>query len=416
MLAALGDPQRSFRVVHVGGTNGKGSVAATIASILTRAGHRTGLYTSPHLCTFRERIRFDGRAIGEAALLAAAERAWPLVERETPSFFEATTVIAFEAMAEAGVDVAVVEVGLGGRLDATNVVQADAVVITNIGRDHVEYLGGTLEAIALEKAGIIKGGAPVVTAEPRPRLLSIFAERAAAVGAPLVPLERAAVADVRTALDGTRFRMRTRRWGDVALHTPLLGRHQAVNAALAVHALDVAPAELAATPADVVAGVAAVRWPGRLQVESIGPASWVFDAAHNPAGVEALLAALAELPLPPPLRVVAGILGDKDWEAMLTPLAARADSLILTTAPSTPPERRWDPALAGERLRGAAAATVRVEPEFTRALDAARAAAEAEGGTVLVTGSFHTVGDALASLGMAPDGADLYLPPQPSAV
>ena len=147
LLASVGDPQRRFRSVHIGGTNGKGSVSATIASVLGAAGHRTGLYTSPHLCTFRERIQIQGEPISETALVDAARRLWPAVRREEPSFFEATTAIAFLAFAEAGVEIAAVEVGLGGRLDATNVVEPEVAVITNIARDHAEYLGETLEAI-----------------------------------------------------------------------------------------------------------------------------------------------------------------------------------------------------------------------------------------------------------------------------
>jgi dihydrofolate synthase/folylpolyglutamate synthase len=185
LLAGVGDPHTRFPTLHVGGTNGKGSVAATLASVLAAGGRRVGLYTSPHLCTFRERIQIDGRAITEAALLAAAERLWPAIGRERPSFFEATTAIALLALAEADVDVAVVEVGLGGRLDATNVITPEVCVLTNVSLDHVQYLGSTVEAVAREKAGIIKAGVPVVTGEWQGVAHDVFRWRAAEVRAPL---------------------------------------------------------------------------------------------------------------------------------------------------------------------------------------------------------------------------------------
>src|SRR5690606_29480790 len=164
LLAAVGDPHRSYRTLHAGGTNGKGSVAATLASVLGQTGALAGLYTSPHLCTFRERIQIGGAPIGEEQFVAAATRLWPHILRESPSFFEATTAIAFLALAEAGVEVAAIEVGLGGRLDATNVIRPDVVALTNVALDHAQYLGDTIEAVAREKAGIIKAGVPVVTA------------------------------------------------------------------------------------------------------------------------------------------------------------------------------------------------------------------------------------------------------------
>jgi dihydrofolate synthase/folylpolyglutamate synthase len=179
LLSAVGDPHTAYATIHVGGTNGKGSVAATIAGILHAAGHRTGLYSSPHLTTFRERIRIDGTPIEEAALLAAAERLWPHIRATEPSFFEATTAIGFLALADAGVDVAVIEVGLGGRLDATNVIAPVLSVLTNVSLDHVQLLGNTVEEVAREKAGIIKPGTPALTAETDLLVLEIFRARTA---------------------------------------------------------------------------------------------------------------------------------------------------------------------------------------------------------------------------------------------
>ncbi len=416
LLSGVGDPHRRFRVVHVGGTNGKGSVSATAAAILARAGHRTGLYTSPHLCSFRERIRIDGRAIGEPELLDSAARLWPAVLAEGPTFFEATTAIAFDALAHAGVEIAVVEVGLGGRLDATNVVAPDVAVITNVERDHVEYLGDTLSAIAREKAGIIKAGVPVLTGEPRDGIAEQLARRAAELGAPFHRLLAAEVRNAETSLDGTRFELDTGVWGPLRLHTPLPGLHQALNAALAVRAVELLPEPLRPVRADVLAGVASVRWPGRLQVERTPDGLWLFDAAHNPSGMAALTEALDVLEPPRPRVGVVAILRDKDWGEMLAGLGDRVDELVLTEAPTAPEGRRWDPAAAARvaAARGVGA-RVRVEPDLPAALRRARASAGA-GGTVVVTGSFHTVGDALALLGWAPDGADAALPPSVGAV
>jgi dihydrofolate synthase/folylpolyglutamate synthase len=411
LLRAAGDPHRRYRVLHVGGTNGKGSVSATIAAVLRAAGFRTGLYTSPHLCTFRERIQMDGRPLEEAALVAAAERIWPTVLREGASFFEATTAIAFLAFADAGVEAAVVEVGLGGRLDATNTVSPELVILTNVSLDHVQYLGSTLEAVAWEKAGIIKPGVPVITAEASAEVREVFRRRAEEVGAPFHALDGTEIADVRVGLDGTRFRLRTTAWGELALHTPLIGAHQAVNAALAVRALELLPAARRPDREAVLRGVRSVRWPGRLQIEQIEGRTWIFDAAHNSAGVAALAAALTSLPLPRPLVALVGVLSDKDWGEMLPVLARVADALVLTTPPSAPEHRRWDPEAV---LRGLALPAAEAIPDFEAAL--AHARAKAGDGSVLVTGSFHTVGDALIQLGRAPFGADAPLPaPSPAA-
>jgi dihydrofolate synthase / folylpolyglutamate synthase len=402
MLADAGDPHLSMRVLHVGGTNGKGSVAAHMESVLREDGRRVALYSSPHLCTFRERIRIDGRAIGADALLAAARRLWPSIRRESPSFFEATTVIALLAMADAGADTAVVEVGLGGRLDSTNVVEPDVVVLTNVSLDHVQLLGPTLADVAREKAGIIKGSAPVVTGETAEPALGIFRTAAAAAGAALRVLQPGRLSGVETGLDGTRLTLHDSAWGRLDLHSPLPGAHQAVNAALAVLGLG----ELRDRPsaAAVRAGVRTTRWHGRLQVEQVDGVSWVFDVAHNVAGVEAMVSALRALPLPRPVTARIGVLGDKDWANMLTPLYGVAGQVILASPPTAPPDRRWDPGLV---LRTAPFQGAIIEPDFGAALELAQRRAVQDGGSVLVTGSFHTVGDALAAFRRCPDGSDI---------
>jgi dihydrofolate synthase/folylpolyglutamate synthase len=407
LLASVGDPHSRYATIHVGGTNGKGSVAATVASVLHEAGLRTGLYSSPHLCTFRERIQIGGEAIAEDALVAAAERLWPLIRREAPSFFEATTAISLLALADAAVDVAVIEVGLGGRLDATNVITPEVVVLTNVSLDHVDLLGHSLDAVAREKAGILKPGVAAVTAETGAVSLGVFRERAAEVGSPLHLLDDAAV-DVETDQDGTRVTAATESWGRITVRSPLLGAHQGRNTALAVRALDLLPPRLRPSAGAVVEGVARVRWPGRLQRERLHGRTWIFDVAHNVAGVHALAAALNALAPPRPLVALVGVLGDKDWRGMLAPLDRVADRMVLTLPVTAPADRRWDPAAVLRDLRLARSSAV---PDFTRALEEAWAAAAGPaGGTVLVTGSFHTVGDALIALDRAPFGSDVTLP------
>lgn len=405
LLASVGNPQQSFRSIHIGGTNGKGSVAATLSSILRTSGRRTGLYTSPHLCTFRERIQIDGMAISEAALLNAAEKLWPQIMSAQPSFFEATTAIAFLALAEADVEVAVVEVGLGGRLDATNVVDPELAVITNIALDHADYLGNTIALVAHEKAGIIKAGRPILTAERDAAVLAMFRERAAGLSAPLHVLPADQPRNVAATTEGTRFDVTTEQYGTLHLQTPLVGAHQATNSALAVHAAALLPAGLRPDQQAVIEGVARVPWPGRLQVELINDQLWLFDVAHNVAGVNALADAVRNLVLPRPLVAVVGILGDKDWKAMLPPLFDLSDAAILTLPPTAPGNRAWNP---HDVLAEVPCERAEVIAPFYDALDAA--ARRAGEGTVLVTGSFHTVGDALMALGRAPAGVDLALP------
>jgi dihydrofolate synthase/folylpolyglutamate synthase len=402
LLASVGNPHTSYRTVHIGGTNGKGSVAATLTSILMRTGGHVGLYSSPHLCTFRERFQVNQQALTEAAIASAARKLWPAVKRLEPSFFEATTAIAFLAFAEAGIDLAVVEVGLGGRLDATNVIEPELTIITNISIDHADYLGDTIAAIAMEKAGIIKRGVPLLTAEQASIPLEIFRVRAAQAYAPMHVVTPADVHDTEFDLSGTSLTIKWR-GRPQTLHTPLIGAHQAVNTTLAVRAAELLAVDLDAS--HIQRGLAKISWPGRLQVEQIGQQRWIFDVAHNVAGVRALTETIKALRLPQPIVLVLGILGDKDWRAMLPPLFEIADETILTVPPTAPPSRSWDPQMA---LSFAEESKAFVVPDFVQALETAHARAGA--GVVLVTGSFHTVGDALIGLNRAPFGSDVTLP------
>lgn len=393
MLASVGDPQLSYPVIHVGGTNGKGSVAAMAASTLRAAGLRTGLYTSPHLTSFRERVRVDGAPVSESALLDAARAVWPSVREQQPSFFEATTALAFRALADAAVEVAVVEVGLGGRLDSTNVVRPDVAVVTQVTREHAALLGDDIETIAGEKVGIAKEGVPLLTAERDPSVLRVLERGAAERGARLVGLGDDAVRDVAVDAEGTAFT--TDVGGEPArLRTPLPGAHQAVNAALALRAIELSRFAPRLTADVARGGLAATRWPGRFQRERLRGGDWVLDVAHNPAAMRTLVASLEAVAPPRPWTFVVAILGDKEWPPMLETLAAAADRLILTRPEHAPAERAWDP----DAVRAATGVEAEVIVPLPRALDAA----DARGGTVVVTGSFHTVGEAMTHLGIDP--------------
>jgi dihydrofolate synthase/folylpolyglutamate synthase len=399
-LEAIGDPHLACPTLHVGGTNGKGSVTCTLASVLQAGGWRTGCYTSPHLCSFRERMLVDGSALSEDALLSYADDLRDVVVRYGLTFFEAVTVLAFHAFAREGVGIAVIEVGLGGRLDATNVLRPDVTAVTNVAMDHADYLGDTLPQIATEKAGIMKPGVPFVTAEQDPELLDLFARLARTEGAPLTRLDPEALRDIEVTTDHTAFRMPTRGWGELDLRTPLVGRHQAVNAALAVEVLDQMSAPRRPDARAVVEGIARVSYHGRDQVSVVDGGTWLFDVAHNTAGIRSLVDTIDRLDLPRPLVALVGVLGDKDWQTMLPPLFSRVDLAILTQPPSAPEERRWDPGAAADSV-GSLTPT-RVEEDFVRALRIARQ--RAGEGTVVVTGSVHTVGSAMNLLGLEPLG------------
>ena len=405
LLDAAGDPQGAYPSIHIGGTNGKGSVAAILESVLRHHGLRTGLYTSPHLIDFRERVRIGGVPIHREALVSVAQDLWPAIEREDPSFFEASTVLALAAFERAGVDVAVLEVGMGGRLDSTNVVRPEAVAVTNVAMDHAEFLGDTLAAVAREKVGIMKAGVPAVTAEGDPEILAILRDHARAVGAPLHEVDASSLPS-----PGSNGAVRLpSRWGDLHLRLPLRGRHQAANLAVALRVLELLPGRLRPSKQAVEAGVAGTRWPGRVQVERVGEVTWLFDVAHNPAGTLALLDAMPELDLPRPLIALVGVLGDKDWRHMLPPLLQAVDGAVLSQPPTAPGARQWDPARVAVEL--ALSSDARVVEDFEAAI--AVAAERAGGGTVICTGSVHTVGDAMATLGIHPFGVDAGLQPGP---
>lgn len=396
LLAAAGHPERRFAALHIAGTNGKGSVAALCAAALSEVG-RVGLYTSPHLVRFEERIRVDGAPIDPDVLSKLLDRLESPIEETGATFFEATTALAFLAFAEVGVDIAVVEVGLGGRLDATNVIRPEVSVVTSIDYDHQEFLGDTLEAIAAEKAGIFKPGTPAIVGEPRASLRPVFLDAAHRVGAPVTFVDDVgAVESVAVSLDGTHTRLRTSEWGIVTIRLPLVGEHQARNALIAAEALARLPAAWRPSASIVAERWRHIRWPGRFEVVPRAGGWWVFDVAHNPASIEALVRTLRRTSPPRPWVAVVGILGDKDWRSMVARLAPLMDELLCVAAPSAPPERQWDPAVAAETARslGARARALSFDDALTYA--------DATAATAIVTGSFTTVGDSRRALGLDP--------------
>ncbi len=399
LLAAVGDPHRAAPTFHVGGTNGKGSVARVQAAILQAAGIRTGLIISPHLVSFRERILLDGRPLPDRVLEEVARDLEDGFFRERPSFFEAATVLSFLALARGGAEAVVVEVGLGGRLDATNAVEPLVTVVTNVGMDHADYLGNTRGAIAREKAGIFKGGVPAFVGESDPEIREILRGVANEVGAPFHPV---APPPGEVGWDGIRMTLSCEPWGALNLASPLVGEHQLGNVALAVHALAPAAGRFGIDGEAVRSGVASARVPGRFQVEREGGRRWIFDVAHNAEGAGALASTLERLTLPRPMVGIVGILADKPIEAMLRALAPHLDHTLLVVPPSAPELRRWDP----REWVAAAGGGERVRP--IRDPDAAPATARelaGDAGTILVTGSVHTVGDTLKTLGWIPSEA-----------
>lgn len=398
LLSDADQPHLSYPTIHVAGTNGKGSTAAMIASVLRVSGLRVGLYTSPHLRHFAERIRVDGRPVDPDRLLAEAAILEDSMARRHPTFFESATVLAFHTFRSLAVDVAVVEVGLGGRLDATNVIRPEVSAITSIALDHADYLGSSLTDIAREKAGILKEGVPAVTAASDPQIVRVLREVADSVGAPLKVVDRRKLEVLGISLNGTRVRVsggpRAVLFEPLDLEIPLIGEHQAVNALVALEVLDLLPDSLRPDRRDVIRGLSSVFWPGRMQVARDGAFRWLFDIAHNPASVETLVASLRRLNLSGPRIAVVGVLGDKDWRTMLPPLAEYADRTFLTVPPSAARDRVWDPEAASRALGNIG--HFEVVPDFAEALDRARGQAGA--GTVVVTGSSHTVGDALEAL------------------
>jgi dihydrofolate synthase/folylpolyglutamate synthase len=419
LLRALEHPELRFPGVLIAGTNGKGSTAATLAAILQASGLRTGLYTSPHLLRINERIRINGEEISDddfALLHDVVDRTAERLVGEGdlpwhPSFFEMLTAIAFEYFSRRKVEITVLEVGMGGRLDATNVIEPRVSVITDISLDHEKFLGTTVGEIAREKAGIIRPGGVVVTLPQQPQANDVIGNTILDLGArgvsavPYVPpVSPASAQYFGTERDGGERNRQLSRYplqvmgAQILVETPLVGRHQLRNVALAIAAAEeLSKQGFAITPESIERGIRETRWPGRFQVlPAQGDApEHVFDVAHNPAGAWALRSTLSACYEDRRLIFVFGAMRDKaiaEMAEILFPLAERVIATRADNPRSAPPNE----------IRAAAARTVtEVEetPDVTAALDRARSLT-APKGVVVVTGSIYIVGEAMRALGV----------------
>ncbi|MFQ5477096.1 MAG: bifunctional folylpolyglutamate synthase/dihydrofolate synthase [Candidatus Binatia bacterium] len=374
VLDELDNPERTFPSVHVAGTNGKGSTAAVLHSIYSKAGYRTGLYTSPHLVDLRERIRVDGGAIDEESVVewTGLIRSAARVRGCHLTFFEILTVMAFLWFRRQEVDLAIVEVGLGGRLDATNVVHSVASVITSVGLDHCAWLGSSIAAVASEKAGILKPGVPLVSGRLEIEAESVISESVNRLNCPWLCFGR----DFGPCEIGSSSSRAPGLNGDIQRH----------NAAVAVAVVRQLGDDFPVSDQALGEGVAASRWPGRLELRE-GEPRVVLDVAHNPQAVRILVEELPSLCFSPPMVLVFGVMADKDWQEMLCSLLPLFDSVVLVPVRQ---RRSLDPSEAlplVEGLRGC-----RVADSSEAGFEIARELAGA-GGSVVVTGSVFLVGE-----------------------
>ena len=389
LVELLGHPERRYRTVHVTGTNGKGSVSAMTAAILTESGFRTGLYTSPHLISYTERFVIDGEQASEAdfaaAISAAKEAAEAMLAEglEQPTEFEVLTAAAFYYFAEKHVDYAVIEVGLGGLLDSTNVIMPEVAVITNVAMEHADRCGGTLEGVARHKAGIIKRGVPVVTAAEG-MTLDVVRRKAAAEGSEIFVFGE----DFRVAAGAEGIDFSSKDGGAAHYGLALGGAYQRQNAALAIRtAMLLAEKHRAVTHETIARALKSVTWPGRFERFTLEGVRIVVDGAHNPAGAAALKESLDAVFAGEKRVLLLGILEDKDYRAMLRTLV-RADDCVVITPPDS--ARAGDP----ENL-ARVAREITQEVEVVPAADAAlsRALDRAAGRRILcAAGSLYLIG------------------------
>jgi dihydrofolate synthase/folylpolyglutamate synthase len=392
ILNAMGSPHKEIQAIHIGGTNGKGSTAAMMSSILQKEGYRVGLYTSPHLIRFTERIKVNGKEIEEEEVAALAE--WMRKEIEgagiTPpfTFFDFTTAMALHYFKQKLVDLAVLEVGLGGRLDSTNVVDPLISIITNIAKDHEEYLGKSILKIAREKAGIIKKGRPLITAVTQPQVLRLFSKVCQENGSPYLRV-------------GKEFRYDRTEDGDFdyegpnrklwSIHLNLKGFHQVINATTALGAMEVLEDLGYRVSTDaMVDGLREVDWPGRLEMVSSSPRV-ILDGAHNPAGALVLKESLEKEFQYQHLILLIGIMKDKNIQSMLHLLAPLADHIILTK-PHT--DRATTPALLKKAL-GQNGKKAEIAEDLEEAIERGLSLTRKED-LLCITGSLYTVGEARA--------------------
>lgn len=400
LVDALGRPDRAWPSVHIAGTNGKGSVAAMVEAALRATGHRTGRYTSPHLDRLEERFAIDGTPVESGALTSTVARVLDFVDRlqrdgrlpVSPTFFEVTTAVAFEIFRLARVDVAVIEVGLGGRFDATNVLEPVVTAIVSIDFDHERHLGRTLPAIAFEKAGIAKRGVPLVLGPVSADAHAVIAQVCAEKGAPLLDVAQDVRADVSLERGRARMSVTTPVRAYPMFELGLAGAHQAQNASVALRTLEACAGRgIAVSSSDIVAGLTSARWPARLEWLRLAHGALLVDAAHNPAGARALAAYLRDTGAGP-LPIVMAVMEDKDIASMSQALVPLASTFIATEVPSRRSLRAAALAEAIGRVRPDLPVEVRPDP------DEAVACALEHGTRAVVAGSIFLVGPLRARL------------------
>ena len=391
LLDAMGNPERKCKFVHVTGTNGKGSTCAMVASILRKAGYKTGLYTSPYLIRFNERIQINGEQISDADICELTEYVKPFAESifERPTEFEMVTAIGFEYFARHKCDIVVCEVGMGGEFDATNVIPApEAAVICNIGLDHTEVLGDTLEKIAATKSGIIKSGCDAVLYRSTPGVEAVVEQRCSEVGAALHKVDFAGLHLRSRSLEGQIFDF----GGLTGLHLPLLGEHQLHNAAVALTTLSVLQKRgWKITEDDIRQGFACVVWPGRFQIIGREPL-FLIDGGHNPQCIQALAQNITDYLPGRPLTILTGVLGDKDYHCVYRSVADHAAEFI-TVTPDNPR------ALTAQELAGYLSSFGKPVTACDTVDEGVRLAIDHAGksGTVLCYGSLYLLGDVIAA-------------------
>jgi dihydrofolate synthase/folylpolyglutamate synthase len=402
LVDLLGDPQKAVRHVHIAGTKGKGSTCEMTASCLEACGYTVGVYTSPHLTDIRERMRINSRQISHADFARIAQRVadaaanLPDLEDDEPTFFELTTAMAFLYFAEEAVDVAVIEVGLGGRLDSTNVITPEVAAITSISLDHTQILGDTVELIAAEKAGIFKPGVPALTVPQKPGVVEVFRDMAARVGCPLQVVGQDIDFSMRFEASPNhgpqaRVCLTTARNNYEHLVVPLRGEHQATNCGLALAILDKLTERGFHTPEDkVTRGLAAVRAPGRMELAWPSPRV-IVDGAHNTDSVRCLIKAIgANVPYDS-MVMIFGCAADKDIDGMLAEVALGADKVVFTRASTN--ARAADPKDLARRFNEDQGKMAQTADSIAEAFALATRAVNRED-LVVVTGSFYLVGEA----------------------
>jgi dihydrofolate synthase/folylpolyglutamate synthase len=421
LTEALGHPEHAVPAVLIAGTNGKGSTAATLASILHTAGYNVGLYTSPHLVRINERIRINGGPIGDELFAATYDHVHQIADRLVaegklpwhPSFFETVTAIAFECFMRLKVDIAVLEVGMGGRLDATNITEPLISVITDIDLDHQKFLGDTIAAIAGEKAGIMRTGKPAITLPQHPQANQVLGEKMIETGAVALnatrnmpPVSPGSQALFDTSEPGRTRYMLSVLGEETLIDTPLVGRHQLRNLALAITAVEeLTKLGFAITAAQVAEGISQTRWPGRFQyVPGQGNRpEIIFDVAHNPAGAWALRGALSERFRDRPLYLVFGAMRDKAIDEIAGILFPTAEVVIATHTEHNPRSATTAEVRAAGDRSGAEIIEIPVVKEaISRAIESASEHKHLAAPVIVVTGSIYIVGEAMEALGINP--------------